>query len=621
MTLTERGIIPRESARALVATLLALDEARASFAPAADCGDLYTNREAWLAERTEAVGWLGVARARREALTTAYHLTLCDELLGLGEALAKAAEALNAVSLRHRDALMPDYTYLQAAQPTTFGHYIQSFAWPMLRDLDRVRALYDRVDQCPAGIGSSNGSVTVHDRRKLADRLGFRQPIRHARDAMWQADIALEASAVAVMAAVNLDRLAEDLMIFASAEFGFVTLADRHTRASKIMPNKRNPLLAFVRASQSADRRAGRDRAARTPGPDGQPLFAYEAVPDAVRSAGEVASLLAECVDGLSIDEARARAAVDDRSTCASDLAERLMGATGIDYRSAHGVVGRLVGALEENGRSLAGATLSDVGNALRAAGLPTDGVTDELIAAALDLAACAAARTDVGGAAPEEVTAMASVLAEAVGEHRRRIEAARAHREAALCRLHAEAEALWETPNDGTVIRLDHLRPGRYQNKLFGGMRAATARRWLDLLDLLAKSSPSSAHSGEGSPRHSDEMPDKRCLRRCCCRVPKPIRRNLPLDGRLDRSRRAPMLLVRRRMVLLRGHGPGHYGYLAHADAARGPRPARRRPRTRDRGDDGAVPMPQGYGHGRTNPRPAGSAYHLRLQGCGLAG
>jgi argininosuccinate lyase len=118
------------------------------------------------------------------------------------------------------------------------------------------------------------------------------------------------------------------------------------------------------------------------------------------------------------------------------------MGATGIDHRSAHGVVGRLVGALEENGRSLAGATLSDVGNALRAAGLPTDGVTDELIAAALDPAACAAARTDVGGAAPEEVTAMASVLAESVGEHHRRIEAARAHREAALCRLHAEAEA-----------------------------------------------------------------------------------------------------------------------------------------------------------------------------------
>ena len=118
------------------------------------------------------------------------------------------------------------------------------------------------------------------------------------------------------------------------------------------------------------------------------------------------------------------------------------MAATGIDYRSAHGVVGRLVGVLEENGRSLAEATAKDLDNALRCAGLPSDGVTDGLIAAALDPAACVAARIDVGGASPEEVTAMAAALAEAIGEHRRGIELARARREAALRRLHAEAEA-----------------------------------------------------------------------------------------------------------------------------------------------------------------------------------
>ena len=109
----------------------------------------------------------------------------------------------------------------------------------------------------------------------LADRLGFRQPVRHARDAMWQADLAIEASAVATTAAVNLDRLAEDLMIFASAEFGFVKLADRHARASKIMPQKRNPFaLAFVRAT--ANRLIGVQAgiAAASPnavGPNGQP--------------------------------------------------------------------------------------------------------------------------------------------------------------------------------------------------------------------------------------------------------------------------------------------------------------------------------------------------------------
>ena len=94
-----------------------------------------------------------------------------------------------------------------------------------------------------------NGSAIAHYRRELSERLGFREPVRHARDAMWQADLAIEAAAVAVTAIINLDRLAEDLMIFATSEFGFVRLADRHARASKIQPQKRNPFaLSFIRA-------------------------------------------------------------------------------------------------------------------------------------------------------------------------------------------------------------------------------------------------------------------------------------------------------------------------------------------------------------------------------------
>jgi argininosuccinate lyase len=446
LTLAEQGIIPRDSACALITALLALHEAPASFAPTAEYGDLYTNREAWLARHTKAAGWLGVARARREALTTAYHLLLCDTLLGMGTAIADAVSAITVASLQHQKTFMPDYTYLQAAQPTTFGHYLQSFAWPMLRDLDRVRALYARVDQCPAGIGSSNGSVTMQDRRKLADRLGFCQPIPHARDAMWQADIALETSAVAVAAAVNLDRLAEDLMIFASAEFAFIKLADRHARASKIMPQKRNPFaLAFIRAT--ANRligvQAGIAAASRTPsGQMDNRLFAYEAVPAAVHSAGEAASLIAECVQGLKIDEERAKAALSDRSACTSDLAERVMMATGIDYRTAHGVLGQLLTAFEARGLSLAQATAKDVGNALHKAGVSPKAVTGELVAAALDLETCISARADVGGAAPEELTAMASGLNDAVCSHRQGFEALRARRESALCRLADEARA-----------------------------------------------------------------------------------------------------------------------------------------------------------------------------------
>ena len=444
--LAQGGVIPNDSARELVAALLELQSAPVSFVTSAEYGDLYTNREAWLAERTSAADWLGVARARREALTTAYHLTLCDQLLGLGEALIAAVKALSRLSLRHKDSLMPDYTYLQAAQPTTFGHYLQTFAWPMLRDLDRVAACYERADECPAGVGSSNGSAINQDRRGLADRLGFSRPVRHARDAMWQADLAIEVCAVATAAMVNLDRLAEDLMIFATREFGYVQLADRHARASKVMPQKRNPFsLSFVRATANRliGAQVGVAAAGRTPsGQMDNRLFVYEAAPDALLSAAEAARLVAECVDGLRFDEARAHAALTDRSVCASDLAERVMLATGIAFRAAHGVVGKLVTKLERSGRALSSLTVSDLSDALRAAGAPKAEVTQELLASALDPAACVAARTDVGGAAPDEVAGMAAELAAAANERRHALAAARERRKHALFHLHEEAVA-----------------------------------------------------------------------------------------------------------------------------------------------------------------------------------
>jgi len=447
LSLAQAGVVPHGPARALVAALLELQAGPSSFTPKPEYGDLYTNREAWLAQATPAVGWLGVARARREALTTAFHIILCDALCCLGAALADALTTLSALSLRHKDGLMPDYTYLQVAQPTTFGHYLQTFASPMLRDLERIMALHARADHCPAGVGGSNGSTIRQDRWGLAKRLGFVAPVRHARDAMWQADLAIEACAVAIAASVNLDRLAEDLMIFASAEFGFVKLADRHARASKIMPQKRNPFaLAFVRAT--ANRligvQAGVAAAGRTPsGQMDNRLFVYESAPEAARAAAEAASLVAECLAGVEFDEARARNALADRSACAAALAEQLTLRTRIDYRRAHGAVGCLVTQLETQGRSLADASGAELMAVLKDAGAESNvAQLDDILASALDFAGCVASRTDFGGAAAQEVATMAAELAASADERRRQIAATRARRKAAIDALLAEAAA-----------------------------------------------------------------------------------------------------------------------------------------------------------------------------------
>ncbi len=449
VTLAEQGVVPADKAKALVGALLQLQRDETGFTPGAAYGDLYTNREAHIATLTDAVGWLGTSRARREALSTAYHLLLRERLLELGVALAGLGQSLLAVAAAHTEDLMPDYTYLQAAQPTSFGHYLSGFAWPVLRDLERLESLHGRADLCPAGCGSMNGSVAFQDRMSLARRLGFAAPVAHARDAMWQADLAIEAMAVAVAGVVGLDRLAEDLMIFATAEFGFVQLSDRHARASKIMPQKRNPYaLSFIRglANRLIGEQAGVAASGRTPsGQMDSRMLPYAAVPAALHAAAQAAALMSEVVSDLTFNGDRARAALADGACCASDLAERLCLGLGLDFRSAHGLVARLIGRLEAEGRTLASLTDEELRRACAEEGRDLPPVPDWLRASALDPEICLKARSDVGGAAPEATGRQLRELADLLLPHQLWLEASQHRHVATANQLLAEARAFAE--------------------------------------------------------------------------------------------------------------------------------------------------------------------------------
>lgn len=444
ITLAEQSVIPSAEASMLVAALLELQRDGAGLTAEAGYGDLYTNREAHVARLTTAAGWLGTSRARREALTTAFCLLLRERLLEAGTTLTGLGRSLLDTAMTHVEDPMPDYTYLQAAQPTSFGHYLSGFAWPVLRDLQRLESLFARVDLCPAGGGSMNGSVAFQDRAALARRLGFAGPVAHARDAMWQADVPIEAMGFAVASVVGLDRLAEDLMIFATAEFGFVRLSDRHARASKIMPQKRNPYaLAFVRglANRLIGDQAGVAASGRTPsGQMDSRALPYAAVPAALRSCAQAAALMAEVVSGMTFDRDRARTALADGNCGASDLAERLCLGLSLDFRSAHGLVARLIGALERQGRTLASLTEEELRTACReqswAVPLP-----EGLLESALEPATCLGARRDIGGAAPHEVRRQIGELAGSFPHHEIWLEAARLRHESAEDHLLAEAQ------------------------------------------------------------------------------------------------------------------------------------------------------------------------------------
>lgn len=430
VVLIERGIVPLESGRQLLGALLELLELGGNLPLRPELGDLHTNREAWLAARCKAAGWLGAGRARREATTTAWHMLVRRRLLDLADGLVQCGVTLVARAAALREALAPDYTYLQPGQASTAGHYLLTFAFPMLRDLDRLRGHLDRVDLSPAGCGSANGSSLGYDRHRLAGLLGFPAPVIHARDAMWQADLPVESLGVAVAALLNADRLVEDLLYFCAPGIDLFSLSDIHCRASKILPHKRNPYaLAHVRGV--ANRLIGVQATVASAGrmPTGQidsRALPYAEVPRALEEAAGAISLLESVVAELHFNQDAATARLAESFVTATDLAEAIMVEAKVDHRSAQRIVGALAREVASAGRSPGEVTASEVKRAaVRVLGVPVE-VPADAVARALDPRAVVAGRLGTGGASPEVVAEMAGRCRDELVEHAEELAARR---------------------------------------------------------------------------------------------------------------------------------------------------------------------------------------------------
>lgn len=411
LVMIESGIIPSEAGRELLKVILQLNANPSDFVPTPAKGDIYTNREAWLGERSPAVHWLGAGRARREATTTAYQLKVRKNLIELAEALTATGQALVARADEFSAALMPDYTYLQSAQPTTFGHYLLGFAYPLLRDLERLRQLYERVNLSPAGCGSTNGSRLMQHRERLSAMLGFEGVVVHARDAMWQADLQIEVTALLTAILINLDRLAEDLQIFATDEFGLIGFDDRHARASKIMPQKKNPFaLTHIRGMTGKMIGALTTSAVVGRTPSGQPdnrLPLYGLIPQSIENTRLTVALMGEVLTFLSFNVQHARSKLDRGFTLAADLAEVLVLECGISFRQAHRLVGYIV-RLSLPAGNFNALTLDDLALAGEAVLGQRIELSDAVLKNALNPEVSIAMRTETGGVAP---TAMQEML------------------------------------------------------------------------------------------------------------------------------------------------------------------------------------------------------------------
>ncbi|MGW4472722.1 argininosuccinate lyase [Nonomuraea sp. NPDC004354] len=436
--LADRGILPERVRGPLLGALLdlaAMPAEAVGYDPRR--GEPYISRERHLTERIgDDAGWLRAGRTRREAVRTAFRIRVRGQVLELVTAAAALAATLAGQAERHLSTLMPDYTYLQQAQPTTFGHYLLSFADPALRDAARLLAEFGHVNAGPAGSGAANGSSILDDRDATARALGFDRAITHTRDAMWQTDPFTHVMAAATSLLLTQDKLAEDLEIFASAEFGFVELAEEYGRPSVVMPQKRNPYaLTVIRGTAGVmlGRLTGLTAVVKTPSARSDNLiYLYGELPRALDVAHRATRLTTGVIRTLEADAARMREALDLGFTQATDLAELLMRCFGADYRTAHRVVRH---AVRQSGALDAAAIARAAGEVV---GRPWP-LDDAELRVRLTPEALVASRTALGGAAPpammpmiEGVRDRAAELSQEAGARRA---ALRAAEEAVLAR------------------------------------------------------------------------------------------------------------------------------------------------------------------------------------------
>lgn len=443
VSLVEAGAVDSTVVGPLLLRLLhLLDSDPADFPYDPVYGDAYNARERQLEKTLGSVtGWLHLGRTRREAGRIAFRLALRGQLLDVHQDVADLATQLAAGTEEHAGAIWADSTYLQPAQPSTFGHYLGQFAEQAVRNLERIEAAYRSADICPGGAGGAGGSRIPIDRHRVAELLGFAQVGANTRDAMWSVDAPLDAVFAGVQAALTVDQLAEDMEIFASPPFDYVELDASMCRASVLMPQKRNPYaLAVIRggAGTLAGRLAGLVTTARTPSARTDNwLYAYGEVTGALTLTGRVVRLGTAVLRGLRVNTAVLAAAANTHFIGAADLAEDLSLAHGLDYRTAYRIVGRAVATAAAAGRerltveSLAEAAQDVMGERLA--------VPAGQLAAIEDPVALVEARRAPGSASPDRVREHA--------EHvRRQVEVAHRWRDVRRTAVNAAEAALVAT-------------------------------------------------------------------------------------------------------------------------------------------------------------------------------
>ncbi len=358
--LGDQGIVPEPEVETLIAGLekIAAEIEAGDFPFDTSLEDIHMNVEARLREQVGPVaGRLHTGRSRNDQIATDLALYLRDACTAARQGILGLRRVLIERAAEHIDTVLPGYTHMQRAQPVRLAHHWLAFVEVLGRDASRFSDAGARLDACPLGAGAIAGSTLPLDREATAAALGFARPTRNSMDSVSSRDIALEVMADTAICMINLSRLAEELVIWSTAEFGFVELADAYSTGSSLMPQKKNPdvpelvrgksgravgnLVSLLTTMKGLPLTYNRDMQE-----DKEPLF------DSMSTLRDSLEVMAGAIATLRVDVVHMAMAASDPMLLATDLAEVLV-REGVAFREAHETVGRIVAFCIEGGHDL----------------------------------------------------------------------------------------------------------------------------------------------------------------------------------------------------------------------------------------------------------------------------
>lgn len=407
--LAETGILTQEDRDAIISglneVLAEIEGGTFTFSRALE--DIHMNVESRLREKIgDAAGRLHTARSRNDQVATDFKLYVRDTIDTLVIQVQTLQLALVARAEDEAETIMPGFTHLQSAQPVTFGHHLLAYVEMLGRDAGRLLDARKRLNESPLGSAALAGTPYPIDRAMTAEKLGFDRPTANSLDAVSDRDFILETLAAASICAMHLSRFAEEMVIWSSAQFGFVRLSDKFTTGSSIMPQKRNPDAAeLVRA------KIGRIMGALTSllvVMKGLPL-AYskdmqedkEVAFDALDALSLSLAAMTGMVGDLVPNRERMRVSAAAGFSTATDIADWLVRELNIPFRDAHHITGQVVALAEQKNCGLEGLTIEDFKF--------VDQRIDSRIHKVLTVEASVAARKSYGGTAPANVVQQAA--------------------------------------------------------------------------------------------------------------------------------------------------------------------------------------------------------------------